>query len=238
MIDLKREREHERKTREVDRRITALEDQLERARDRVGELTGEPRITEPSLERGEIAVLRAGHDGRTAFWLGAPKLLRMRRRLEGRLPEECFDALLEQIRDRTHDSGVIEQTPDSLVFSSSDAGRHPVQPHLMIRLVISNTSSDPSENKWYTTLTITDRLDALAGRLFGTFGGIVGTGGLAAPVAASLAFPPLAPVFVVGWLGGVYGATRFLYRKSARARGRILQHIFGFLVDELEARLA
>jgi hypothetical protein len=107
----------------------------------------------------------------------------------------------------------------------------------MIRIVISNASSVSGESEWYTTLTVTDRLEALAGRLFGTFGGIVGTGGLAAPFAASLAFPPLAPVFVVGWLGGVYGATRYLYRKSAHARGRILQHIFAFLVDELERLL-
>jgi hypothetical protein len=202
MLDTKREREHERTTREVDRQITSLEDQLERARDRVGELAGDPRITEPTLEQGEIAVLRSGHDGRTAFWLGAPKLLRMRRRFEGRLPDDCFDRMLEHIRDRTHDSGVVEQTPDALVFSSSGAGRHPVQPHLMIRIVISNASSASGESEWYTTLTVTDRLEALAGRLFGTFGGIVGTGGLAAPFAASLAFPPLAPVFVVGWLGG------------------------------------
>jgi hypothetical protein len=234
MLDTKREREYERKTREVDRQITALESQLERARDRIGELTGEPSATEPTLERGEIAMLRAGHDGRTTFWLGAPKLLRMRRPFEGRPSESCFDTILERIRDLTHDSGVVEQTPNSLVFSSSGGGRHPVQPHLMVRLVVSKRASDAEEDEWYTTLTVTDRLDALAGRLFGTFGGIVGTGGLAAPFAASLAFPPLAPVFVLGWLGGVFGTSRFLYRKSARARAKILQHIFGALVEELE----
>jgi hypothetical protein len=167
------------------------------------------------------------------FWLGAPTLLRMRQRFDGRLPSDRFDRIIERIRERTHDSGVVERMSESLVFSSSE--RHPIQPHLMIRLVVTNAAR--TKDEWFTTLTIMDRLDALAGRLFGTFGGIVGAGGLAAPVAASLALPPLAPVFVFTWLGGVYGTSRFLYRKAARQRAAILHSTFGLLVEDLEALL-
>jgi hypothetical protein len=118
------------------------------------------------------------------------------------------------------------------VFSSSS--RHPVQPHFMVRLVIAKAGPTRTQAKWFTTLTITDRLDELAGRLFGTFGGIVGAGGFAAPLAASIAFPPLAPLFVAGWFGGVYGTSRLLYRKAARARAMILQNIFDLLVADVE----
>jgi hypothetical protein len=240
MDEREREREYEREARDLDRQITQLEKQLDAARRRVGELADDIEDPGPKLEHGGLALMRAGHDGSTAFWLGAPMLLRMRRRFDGRLPRDCFDHMLDHIREHANDAGIVEEMPESLVWSSS-AGRHPIQPHWMIRLVVAEAvmprTPTPEQHDCFTTLTVTDRLDALAGRLFGAFGGILGAGGLAAPVAASLAFPMLTPVFVVGWLGGVYGASRMLYRKVAQGRAKHMQKLFTLLIEELEPHL-
>jgi hypothetical protein len=240
MRERDREREYERETRELDRQITRLEKELDAARRRVGELADDIEDPGPKLEHGALALLRAGHDGSTALWLGAPTLLRLRRRFNGRLPQACFHHMLEHIREHAHDAGTVEELPESLVWSSSP-GKHVVQPHWMIRLVVAEAvmprTPNPEQHDCFTTLTVTDRLDALAGRLFGAFGGILGAGGIAAPVAASIAFPMLTPVFVVGWLGGVYTASRFLYRKIARGRAKYMQNLFGLLIEELEPHL-
>jgi hypothetical protein len=240
MDEGKREREYEREARELDRQITNLEGQLDAARRRVGELADDIEDPGPELEHGKLALLRAGHDGSTAFWLGAPMLLRLRRRFDGRLPQNCFHHMLDQFREHAHDAGIVEELPESLVWSSSP-GKHPVQPHWMIRLVVAEAviprTPTPERHDCFTTLTVTDRLDALAGRLFGAFGGILGAGGLAAPVAASLAFPMLTPVFVVGWLGGVYGVSRSLFRKIARGRAKHMQKLFTLLIEELEPHI-
>jgi hypothetical protein len=240
MSEREREREYERETKDLDRQITAFEKELDARRRRVGELADDIEEPGPKLEHGSLALLRAGHDGSTAFWLGAPTLLRLRRRFNGRLPQNCFHHILDHIREHAHDAGIVEELPESLVWSSS-SGRHPVQPHWMIRLVVAEAvmprTPNPEHHDYFTTLTVTDRLDALAGRLFGAFGGILGAGGLAAPVAASLAFPLLTPAFVVGWLGGVYGASRLLYRKIARGRAKYMQNLFGLLIEELEPHI-
>jgi hypothetical protein len=44
----------------------------------------------------------------------------------------------------------------------------------------------------------------------------------------------LAPAFVLGWLGGVYGTTRLAYRKIAINRAERLHEVFGALVLEIE----
>jgi hypothetical protein len=44
----------------------------------------------------------------------------------------------------------------------------------------------------------------------------------------------LGPIFVFGWLGGVYGSTRTVYRRIAITRAERLHEVFGALVVEIE----
>ena len=51
---------------------------------------------------------------------------------------------------------------------------------------------------------------------------------------ASTLVPMLAPVFLLGWLGGVFFGTRALYLRLARRRAEELQQVFDGLVGEID----
>jgi hypothetical protein len=235
----KREDAHAREIRRIDNEMTKLEDQLVLERRKVAVLTRSDDTPEPTLASDGLALIRAGHDGPGArVWLGAPILLRMSRRFNGALPRHRFDDVLEHLRAITQDPGQYELTPNAVVWAS-DAQPHPIQSQLMVRVIVTDVSKSQTTvpedyGACFTTLTVTDQLGALAGRMFGAFGTMLGAGGLAAPVAASLAFPLFTPLFVVGWLGGVYGTTRLLYRRLAKARAQRLQAVFASLVELVE----
>jgi hypothetical protein len=158
--------------------------------------------------------------------LGAPALLRLTRRFDGTFPRNQFEQLVERIRELTHEAGIVEIADDGIVWGSTTEG-HPSQAHLLVRVTVDSEKS-------CTNLIASDRLGALVGRLFGSFGTIFGAGGLTAPVAASIVFPWFTPIFVFGWLGGVFGTTRVIYRRLAASRAKQLQEIFGALVLEIE----
>ena len=227
--DEKREREREYARRDDRARLEELEDELAVAQKLIDKYDG--RLRTPRFGIGRRALKRAAYDPSSAQkWLGAPALLRLSRRFDGKLPRERFAQVIERVREITHDPGVVEVSESAVVWATS-LERHPSQAHLMIRVIVTDGEHP------HTQLAVTDRLGALVGRLFGAFGTIVGAGGLAAPVAASLAFPVFAPVFVLGWLGGVYGTTRVLYRKLVTGRAKQLHEIFGALVLEIEAHV-
>jgi hypothetical protein len=225
-------REHERELQRSDdkARLAELDDELESADQIIKRLERERHVPESKAgTAGGRALKRAGFDPSSARTLGAPALLRLTRRFDGTFPRNQFEQLVERIRELTHEPGIVEIADDGIVWGSSTEG-HPSQAHLLVRVTVDDKEGS-------TNLVATDRLGALVGRLFGAFGTIFGAGGLAAPVAASIAFPWFTPVFVFGWLGGVFASTRVLYRRLAASRAKQLQEIFGALVLEIEPYL-
>jgi len=71
----------------------------------------------------------------------------------------------------------------------------------------------------------------------GGVGGGVGGGGISLPIIASAAVPFLAPVFILGWLGGVFLGARAIYKRAARRRAVALQQLFDVLVADIERTL-
>ena len=57
------------------------------------------------------------------------------------------------------------------------------------------------------------------------------------PILASMAVPVLAPVIVIGWLGGMFGATRKIFKRSAKKRAIALQQLFDIVAAEIEKTL-
>jgi hypothetical protein len=222
--DGKRDRERERELVDDRSHLEALKDDLEIAQRAIKRIDGDQtdKVTGRAMLRSASA-----DNSPAATWLGAPTLLRLTRRFDGRLERTEFEQLVERIRETTHDPGVVELNEGSLLWSSTPQYQ-PTQAHMMVRVTLEKDS---------TELGVTDRLGALVGRLFGAFGSIFAAGGIAVPVAASLAFPALAPVFVAGWVGGVFGTTRVLYRKLVTARAERLHEVFGALVLAIQPHL-
>lgn len=208
-------------------RIAALERELAAARDKVAELEG--KQSNALVLASQRALAPGGAQaGPTAItrWFG-PGTLQLTRRFEGAFPIDRFEELIERIREVTRDPGRSELLRASLTWFAS-AGEKTTGPHRVVTVTVRDGA---------TTLTVTDRLGGLAGAIYGGVGGGVGGGGLGLPILASITVPVLAPVFILGWLGGVFFGSRAIYLRAAKNRAIALQQLFDALVGDIERGL-
>ncbi|HEX7844090.1 MAG TPA: hypothetical protein VF469_41730 [Kofleriaceae bacterium] len=156
-----------------------------------------------------------------------PGTLELSRQFDGAYPTDRFEDLIDRIRELTRVPGRIELLRSSLTWFGTRSGK-PVGPHRVVTVSVRGDT---------TTLTVTDRLDGLTGAIYGGIGGGVGVGGLSLPILAAIAVPVLTPVFILGWLGGVFLGTRQIYLRTARRRAVALQQLFDALVGDIERAL-
>ncbi len=213
--------------READQaRIAALEQELAAAREQLATLEG--RQSQALVLASQSALVPSGGGSVAARWFGAPGHLQLARRFDGAFPTDRFEELIERIREVTRDPGRTELLKSSLTWFAS-RGEKSTGPYRVVTVTVRDGS---------TTLTVTDRLAGLAGAIYGGVGGGVGGGGLSLPILASTAVPVLAPVFLLGWLGGVFLGARAIYKRAARRRAVALQQLFDVLVADIERALA
>jgi hypothetical protein len=205
-------------------RIAALERELAEAQDKLAALEGRQSQALVLASRG--ALVPAGGSAATTRWFG-PGSLQLARRFDGAFPTDKFEDIVERIREVTRDPGRTELLRSSLTWFAS-RGEKSTGPFRVVTLTVRDQ---------LTTLTVTDRLAGLAGAIYGGVGGGVGGGGISLPIMASVAVPFLAPVFVLGWLGGVFLGTRAIYRRAAHRRAVALQQLFDALVTDVERAL-
>ena len=204
-------------------RIAALEHELAETRAKLAAVEGHQ---ERALVVASGGALVAGGARGATRWFG-PGSLQLVRRFDGAVPAERFEALVERIRELTRDPGRTELRSSSVTWFAS-RGEKATGPYRVVTVTILDG---------ITTLTVTDRLAGLAGAVYGGIGGGVGGGGLALPILASVAVPVLAPVFLVGWLGGVFLGARAIFRRAAHGRAIALQQLFDALVADIERAL-
>jgi len=207
-------------------RIAALEQELATTRDRLAALEG--RQSQALVLASQGALVSSGGSSAAIRWFGAPGHLQLARRFDGAFPTDRFEELIERIREVTRDPGRTELLKSSLTWFASRGEKSP-GPYRVVTVTVRNGS---------TTLTVTDRLAGLAGAIYGGVGGGVGGGGLSLPILASTAVPVLAPVFLLGWFGGVFLGARALYKRAARRRAVALQQLFDAIVGDIEHALA
>jgi hypothetical protein len=209
-------------------RIAALEGELADARGKLEELEGR-RSQALVLARPAGALVAAGQRDRAETWLGAPLRLELTHVFDRALPSALFEDLLPPIREVTGDHGSTELLRSSFRWSGSpSASMNGGRPATVVSVRVRDDR---------TELVVTERLGAIAGALFGALGGGLGSVSSVGPILASVAVPVLAPVFILGWLGGIYGTTRWLYRRTARRHARRLQALFERLITEIDALL-
>lgn len=215
-------------------RIAALEAELARAEAKIAQLEGRQVALVPATA-GALARATAAPTPATR-WMGAPLRLELTRQFDHAFPPDQFELLIERIRAVTGEPGRSEVLRTSLTWSSGASDRG-VGPFTWVMVLVRAGAPGAAPSTSRTTLTVADRLGGLAGAIFGGVGGGIGGGAVVAPIAAAVALgaPILAPVLVAGWLGGVYAATRGLYRRAARRRAATLTRLFDALVDEIAA---
>jgi hypothetical protein len=213
--------------READRaRIETLERELEAAKDKISSLEGRRENALVLATRGALAKpgTRAASQAR---WFGAPLELSLSRTFDGAFPVERLEELLGRIRGIVPEPGAAELLRSSLTWRSTPSNR-PIGT-LVVHVAIKDGA---------TSLVVTERLVGLAGALYGGVGGGVGGGGLMLPVMASVAVPVLTPLFVLGWLGGVFAGTRALFKRAVRRRAERVQELFDAVAADIAAALA
>ncbi len=209
-------------------RIAALETELAQTKRKVEELQGRQSQALVVASGGALATTGKATTA-AAKWFGAPMKLHLERRFPGAYPIDKLEDLLETIHRVADDRGHTELLRSSLTWRTSDMkARGGAGPFTLLTISVKDGA---------TTLTATDRLGPLAGALYGGIGGGLGGGGIMAPIAASIAVPFLTPVFVLGWLGGIYGGTRLLFKQAARRRAQRLQSLFDAVAAEIDATL-
>lgn len=205
-------------------RITALEQELAVTRDKLATLEG--RQSNALVLAAGGALVRTGGETAATRWFG-PGALQFARRFDGTFPPDRFEELIERIREVTRDPGRTELLKSSLTWFAS-RGEKSTGPFRVVTVTVRDG---------ITTLTVTDRLSGLAGAIYGGVGGGVGGGGISLPIIATAAVPVLAPVFILGWLGGVFLGARAIYKRAARRRAIALQQLFDVLVSDIERAL-
>jgi hypothetical protein len=205
-------------------RIAALERELGETRDKLAALQGRRTQALVLASRGALVPGAAPSSAARVF---GPGTLRLARRFDGAFPAARFEHLVERIRELTGDPGRTEVLNASLTWFASRGDRS-TGPYRVVTVAVRDGA---------TTLTVTDRLSGLAGAIYGGVGGGVGGGGLSLPIMVSTFVPVLAPVIVLGWLGGVFLGTRAIYLRLARRRAEELQQVFDALAGDIERAL-
>jgi hypothetical protein len=206
-------------------RIAALEHELAETRDKLTVLEGKQSM---ALTRaGNWALVPGGKVSKASRVFG-PGTLELSRQFDGSYPADRFEELIDRIRELTRDPGRTELLKSSLTWFGV-RGRNGTGPQRVVTVSVRGDT---------TTLTVTDRLGGLAGGIYGGVGGGVGGGGLSLPILASVAVPVLTPVFLLGWLGGVFLGARHIYLRSARRRAVQLHQLYDALVDDIERAIA
>jgi hypothetical protein len=207
-------------------RIAALEHELASANAKIASLEGREQNALVFASGGALARTGDTAAARQTRWLGAPVALAMSREFDGAFPVDKLEELLGRIRSICSDPGAAEVLRASLTWRAN-VGRQ-AGPTTVVHVTIKDGK---------TTLQVTDRLGALVGGVYGGVGGGVGGGGMMIPILASAAVPVLAPVFFVGWFGGVFLGARAIFKRVARRRAVLVQRLFDALKADIASAL-
>ena len=164
-------------------------------------------------------------------WISGPTRLLFERVLDGELPEEEYETVVDEIRQILQDAGQITQFGRSFTWSAQRSGpQSGVRRHLEITVSIRGGR---------TRLTVQENLANLIGGVFGGIGGGMGGGGIG-PIlgilGGALHLGPAVVLFVPVWLGVTYATARYVYRRMTRKKATELEDLanrLAALIEEL-----
>lgn len=162
-------------------------------------------------------------------FLGAPSVLTLERTIDGEVPTDEYEVIVEEIRRAFNDNGFVSTLGKSLAWSSSAQHGRGNQSRVSITVTPRNGR---------TTIRVEESLKPVAGGLFGGIMGGVGGGtsgvtlGLGSAVLHSFA------AGVGLWLvvlAGTYGLARTIFTHVARSRGERLRTVLDRIAEHVAA---
>jgi len=208
-------------------RARALEQELDEARARIDQLEG--RRSKALVKRQTADLARTDVGSNYSAWAAGPTRIRFEADIEGEVPEEAYQELVEIMRRSVGAIGNASTLGRSLAWSATP--QHGA-PDRMVLVTIDSRNQR-------TVIRVEEQLSILLGRIYGGVLGGVGGGGVMLPILVGLGYPPLIPFALAAWFGGVFGICRKAYAKRARARQEQLSELLDDLVlacrDEISA---
>ena len=201
-------------------------------------LAGEVGVT-PDLVRAAAQTIRRpatpNPPGRPANvpnpWIAGPTRLQFERVVDGELPEEEYETVVDEIRQIVQDAGQVTQFGRSFTWSAVRPGSSSG-----VRRSLEITVSIRSGR---TRITVQESLANLIGGVYGGIGGGMGGGGMGPMLgiaAGALHLGPLTVLLVPVWLGITYATARYVYRRSTGKKSAELEDLanrLAALIEEL-----
>lgn len=153
-------------------------------------------------------------------WISGPTRLFVERIVDGELPEDEYETVVDEIRQVLQDAGQVSQFGRSFTWAAVRAGSNSgVRRNLEITVSIRGGR---------TRITVQENLANVIGGVFGGIGGGMGGGGMG-PIlgilGGALHLGPITVVFVPIWLGITYATARYVYRRMTGKRAAELDNL-------------
>lgn len=195
----------------------------------VEQIAREAGIDPMLIRQAAYGLDRPSETSRPSAWVGAPTRLVLERAVDGEIPIDDFEPLINEIRRTFGDNGVPSVLGRTLAWTSSYQGGHRRQNGRSINVSVVSRGG-------LTTIRVEEELRNLAGGLFGGLvgGGGGGTTGLSAALGMGVFHSAaVAAVLWVGIAGGFYTLARTIFGRIAIKRERELRDLIGRLEQQV-----
>jgi hypothetical protein len=195
----------------------------------VEQIAREAGIDPKLIRQAAHGLDRPSETSRPSPWLGAPTHLVFERVIDGEIPTDDFEPLINEIRRTMSDNGVPSVLGRTLAWTSSYAGGRRRNNGRMVNVNVVSRSG-------VTTVRVEEEMRNTAGALFGGLvgGGGGGTTGISIGIGMG-AFHSvgLAAAIWVAVAGGFYTLARTIYSNIAIKREKQLRELTTRLEEQI-----
>jgi hypothetical protein len=200
----------------------------------VEQIAREAGIDPKLIRQAAHGLDRPSETSRPSPWLGAPTHLVFERVVDGEIPVDDFEPLINEIRRTMSDNGVTSVLGRTLAWTSSYTGGRRRNNGRMVNVNIVSRSG-------VTTIRVEEEMRQVAAALFGGLvgGGGGGTTGISIGIGVG-AFHSvgLAAALWVAVAGGFYTLARTIYSNIAIKREKQLKELTSRLEEQVSESIA
>lgn len=196
----------------------------------VEEIAKEAGIDPALIRRAASTLDKPSESTRPSAWVGAPTRLVFERVVDGEIPVDAYEPIVNEIRRTFGDNGVPSVLGRTLAWTSTSTGGRRHSRGRQIDVSVMSRGG-------VTTIRVEEELRNTAGALFGGLvgGGTGGTSGLSMGIGLGAFHSPalaVAMLFVFG--GGFYSIARAIYGSIARKREKQLRDLTDRVQQQVE----
>ncbi|MEO8192821.1 MAG: hypothetical protein ABI681_03145 [Gemmatimonadales bacterium] len=200
----------------------------------VEQIATEAGIDPRLIRRAAQGLDRPSETVRPSPWVGAPTRLVFERVVDGEIPIDDYEPLVNEMRRTFGDNGVPSVLGRTLAWTSTSTGGRRQSRGRQIDVSVVSRGG-------VTTIRVEEELRNLVGALFGGLvgGGGGGTTGISMGIGlGAFHSAPLAGLLWVAFAGGFYALARAIFGHMSGTRERQLKDLIGRLEEQVSDLVA